>query len=550
MKIGVFSTQDIHGGAAKASQRLCEGLITWGIDVDYLVKYKRSKLSYAKQISYEYNSDLLGHAVQSEYIRPNRTECSNTYFSFSYSNASIESILDRYDLINLHWIETFLSQKNLYEIVQCHKPIVWTLHDMKPFTGGCHYNAGCMGFQSECYSCIQLKDDPHKLPSIILQMKRKILAEANLTVVAPSRWLANEAKKSSLFKNFDIHVIPNGIDSNLFKPYDKSFMKKKFGFNKNDIVLMFGAMNHNDKRKGYKELILALEKLIVPDTKIIKALFVGEKADKNFPIPTVSLGFIATDQEMAEVYSAADIFIIPSLEDNFPNTILEAFSCAIPIIGFDTGGISDIVDETNGIVVPKGNIDALANAMSELIHQPEKIKILGENGREKILNQYQLGHQAEAYRLLFSEIIANTHNYNEILQWYDDTKLDGIVGYSLKSSQIIFKQSNDFPKQIRAFYTFFKNLLSNNEKYIIYGNGSIGKMIASILGENIVGFIDQISLSNSYSRENLLTFNELKLVNYDKIIISVFGEERQIEQYLLLHLDIESDKIIKFQHSL
>ncbi len=549
MKIGVFSTQDIHGGAAKASQRLCEGLITYGMEIDYLVKYKKSKLSYVRQIDYEYNLDELGRMVQAVYIRPNRTEYSNTYFSFSYSNASIRSILDGYDLINLHWVETFFSQKNLYEIVQSYKPIVWTLHDMKPFSGGCHYSAGCIEFQSGCSSCLQLEHDPHKLPATVLQMKRQILSEANLTIVTPSRWLANEAKKSLLFKKFDIRVIPNGIDSNLFRPYDKNLMKEKFGFDKNDIVLMFGVMNHNDKRKGYKELLLALEKLAVSDAITVKALFVGEKADENFPIPTVSLGFIATDEDMAKVYSAADVFIIPSLEDNFPNTILEALSCAIPVIGFDTGGISDIVDESNGIVVHKGNITELANAIGELIQQPEKMKLLGKNGRAKILAQYQLKHQAEAYSQLFTNLITKPYYYNEILQEYDDTALDGVVGYSLKRSPIFLKQPKNFSKQIREFYAFFKNHLSDNEKYIIYGNGSIGKMIASILGKNAIGFIDQTSLSNLYSSENMLTSDELKLVNYDKIIISVFGNEHQIEQYLLSHLHIESDKIIKFTYS-
>lgn len=548
MKIGVFSTQDIHGGAAKASHRLCEGLIEYGVDTDYLVKHKKSQLGYVKPIGFDCHSDMLSHAVQTEYIRPNRTECSNTYFSFSYSHAFIEAVLSDYDLINLHWIETFLSYKNLYEIVQSGKPVVWTLHDMKPFTGGCHYNAHCMEFQAECFSCTQLTSDPHKLPATVLQLKKSILSQANLTIVTPSRWLADEASKSELFNKFDIHVIPNGVNSNLFRPYDKGLMKEKFGFDKNDVVLMFGVMNHNDIRKGYKELVLALEKLVIPDTMSVKALFVGEPANNDFPIQTVSLGLITTDQEMAEVYSAADIFIIPSLEDNFPNTILEALSCATPVIGFNTGGIPDIVDKTNGVVVPKGDIDELANAIDELIQKPETMKMLGQNGRMKILAQYQLNHQAEAYHQLFKELIAKPHRHYDALTKYDDTVLDGVIGHSLKHSQTFLKQQNGFPKQIREFYAFFHKLVSNDERYVIYGNGSIGKMIASILGKHAIGFIDQSSLMHSNMGENMFSADGLEALRYDKIIISVFGNERQIERYLLDKLDIKSEKIIKFPY--
>lgn len=539
LKVAIFSTEDIHGGAARASARLGYGLLKDNrVDLTYYVKNKKEDVPTTKFL--ESNDNMLidvEQMVQHHYINTNRTDLSNTFFSFSYNGVKLKN-LDSYDILNLHWIEKFISLDNLYELSRVNKPIVWTLHDMKPFTGGCHYSSNCNDFMKNCEECSQLVNDSQNLTSSVLNIKHKIFKDANITIVSPSVWLAEEAKKSLLFKNKRVEVIPNGVDSAVFKPMNKVLAKKELGIGENTIVLTFGVMNHAEKRKGFSELIdvIKLLKEKIKNLNVI-ALFFGTSCDVDFPIPVVNIGAVCDDKKLSIIYSAADIFILPSLEDNLPNTILESLSCETPVVAFDTGGAKDIINDNNGKIVPKGDVQSLSDEIYNLIIHKDLREQKGKNGRKLIVSKYQLNHQADAYIKLFQELKNKKFDYVEN-KLDINSNFDGLVGYTIRERKIDNSRRLDFSKDYNILYNQIDKLKNNNYEYVIYGYGTIGKTTQSLIPEKIVDYVD-IANEEKHPR-NLVS------MKFDKIIISVLGREDSIIKYLVEELGIKRDIIITF----
>lgn len=534
MKIALFSTEETNGGAARATNRLHLGLLqNSDVDVTFYVKNKSSDLNNIKEIKTKDKFlESIEQLVNRRYIQDNRTGVSNTLFSFSYCDSDFEC-MHEFDVINLHWVERFVSLNNLNELVQSGIPIVWTLHDMKPFTGGCHYSATCKEYLYRCENCEQLLNDTQELSSKVLDAKKKILEQSNITIVTPSVWLANEAKKSSLFHNKNIVVIPNSIEANIFKPMDKAEAKMTLGISPDNIVLAFGALSHTEKRKGFQELLISMNQLArTIDTDRIIALFFGNESSNNFPFRVVNIGNISDDEKLALAYNAADLFILPSLEDNFPNTILEAMSCATPVIAFDTGGVQDIVSEENGKVVPYADTSALCDEVRFLIVEKEIRIKKGILARHLIEKKYQIHHQAEAYLNLFNSL-------RKVKEPYLFDKLDVNADfYNLLMSVTKKHVNNNQLKFSEDFGTFFNQILAlkdSSDTYVLYGYGTVGKTIASLMPEKIVGFVDKFD--KKHHPKNL------KSMKYDKLLITVLGREKSILADLM-DIGIELEKVV------
>ena len=419
MKIAIVSTQATHGGAARASMRLHTGMLEKKIDSVYLVKYGGKELPSTKQLKVDKLDDIIERVVQKFYINPNRSSLTDTYFSFNYTNVNSSNnrpILEA-DIINLHWIDKFIGDKSLKYMVENNKPIVWTLHDEKPYTGGCHYTAGCTNFQENCDNCPQMEETMFSVASKALESKIEILRNANLTIVTPSQWLAKEARKSSLFKNCRVECIPNSIELDIFKPYNKQDVKNELGMPSDSITIMFGAHDNKSKRKGFSYLLDAM-KLCLNDNnfmsmcndKKLNIVTVGiPNSDISaLPIDVYDFGFIDDDIKMAKIYSATNLFILPSLEDNLPNTMLEAYACETMVIGFDTGGIPDVVkDNINGYVVEKADSKALSESILKAINNPDIMTKFGQVGRNLINEKFKLSDQTNSYLNLFNDILDN-----------------------------------------------------------------------------------------------------------------------------------------------
>ncbi|MCX6253813.1 MAG: glycosyltransferase [Bacteroidia bacterium] len=422
-----ISTNDIVGGASIACHRLYQGFKSINQECKLLVQYKSSNdpdiiIAPSKKL---YPANWFGQNIDSfifsNYIELNRSLLTNTYFSFSYPGLSIYDlpILKNADVINLHWIENFLSPLSIAQLGLLKKPIVWTLHDQKPFTGGCHYDAGCQGFINIfCLNCPQLNLDPYGLPNAVLKDKFNLFKSLNLTIVTPSQWLAKEAKKSILFKNLRVEVIPYSIDTPLYRPKNKDIAKKSLNIDPSVTTLLFGAVNSKEERKGFKYLLEAIDyatKNPLMSRKIeekkICIICMGEPDESisKFHIPIINTNYLFNDEQIVNIYNASDIFILPSTEDNLPNGIMEAMACGTPVIAFNIGGVPDLVNKETGILVEPRNITELAESIVTLILNQDMRMKFGDASRKLIETKYNLSTQALSYITLFDDII--NHNY-------------------------------------------------------------------------------------------------------------------------------------------
>lgn len=436
MKIVQINTFDIQGGAARAAYRLHKGLVQIGQDEKMLVLKKDSNDPNVISFNITENKDgniieelRLYGAIQESYINKRRTNISNTIFSLPYCGydlAGFESVKSA-DVINIHWINYFQSLDSIRKLLSIGKPVVWTLHDQWAFTGGCHYSTDCNRYVNDCSNCPQLISDPFNVASSVLKDKLEMLNAVNLTIVTPSKWLGECARKSILFKNRRVEVIPYSLETDEFVPAKKAEAKQKLDILPDTTTLLFGAAYGQEKRKGFEELFEAM-KICIKNKEFsemlengkLKILSFGHSGNDLdvFDFPVKRLGYISSDSEISNAYSAADIFILPSLEDNLPNTLLESMSCGTAVIGFDVGGIPDVlINDVTGKLVPAKNIEKMAEAILDLVFDAEKREALSENCRKLISDKFALEVQAKNYVNLYSELLrSQTRNTSPALE--------------------------------------------------------------------------------------------------------------------------------------
>jgi glycosyltransferase involved in cell wall biosynthesis len=306
-------------------------------------------------------------------------------------------------LVHLNWVGTSLLR--IEELARLNVPVVWTLHDAWPFTGGCHYTGDCERFKQQCGNCPQLasavEDD---LSRALWRRKQRAFARMDLTVVAPSRWLAQLARQSSLLLGRRVEVIPNGLDTDVFKPVDKNAAKAYFGVDPAHPVLLFGARWLTDRRKGGDLLRDAIARLDFPCT-----LLVFGEGDPLLPATALVavrvLGNLSDDISLALVYSAADVFVCPSREDNLPNTVAEALACGTPCAAFDVNGLPDMIEHmrTGWLAKPFDAGDLAAGIKWLATHpQPEQLR---RAARDKALKDYGMAVMVQRYASLYAELL-------------------------------------------------------------------------------------------------------------------------------------------------
>jgi glycosyltransferase involved in cell wall biosynthesis len=316
----------------------------------------------------------------------------------------------RPDIINLHWVSAgFLRIESLRKLKA---PLVWTLHDMWPFTGGCHLSHDCIKFTGSCGACPILKSSrDFDLSRWIWRRKARVWKNLNLTIVTPSRWLAKRARISSLFKNFRIEIIPNGLDSRVFRPIDKKIARDALGIPEGQKIVLFGSVHpESDANKGFQLLKRALqaikEQRKVGDITCLIFGVSGPRKNLDIGLSMHYLGFLHDDITLALAYSAADAFILPSLQENLPNTVMEALSCGTPCVAFNAGGTPEmIVHKKNGYLAHPFDVEDLGRGILWVLGNEARSKALSEYARKKAQREFDLGIQAKCYRALFDEII-------------------------------------------------------------------------------------------------------------------------------------------------
>ncbi|MFA6275921.1 MAG: glycosyltransferase [Pedobacter sp.] len=418
LKVVHLNTYDGNGGAGRACLRLSDALKANGVDSKVLVYYKfgqNPKIdTFSKNIFTK--ARAIFNIMAERYLAKLFVKAVKTPFSLQWFGKSIVNHpeLKSADIIHLHWVNHgFLSPKFLAELDELEKPIVWTFHDSNAFTGGCHVRYSCEHFHRQCGDCPILRlsgknDISHKN----WLRKQKAYSELNFHIVAPSNWMANSVKQSSLLGVRKISVIPNTLEIDVFKPYVKAEAKKILKIPAHHFVLMSGFMpSKNDKHKGTQYLIDALNELAarpeIPNEQIELVIF-GNKDEKNapdFPFKTTFLGHVSKDDHLAKCYAAADAFITPSLEDNLPNTVMESLACATPVIAFKTGGIPDMVIHLkNGYLANYESATDLADGIEWLFLHEDKEAVQKE-ARRTILNHFAPALIADEHEELYQSLL-------------------------------------------------------------------------------------------------------------------------------------------------
>jgi len=412
MKVLLINSSDIQGGAARAAYRLHKGLKYIGVNSQMLVQKKSSddKTVFAPKTKL---SKGIARAKRSVDLLPLKfyPQRINTTYSLSWLADTIVPKVNEInpDIINLHWINAGFMQ--IETIAKLKRPLVWTLHDMWPFTGGCHYSGDCEGYLKSCGGCPQLGSSKNwDLSSWIWQRKAKAWRDLNLTIVTPSTWLANCARSSSLFKDLQIEAIPNGVDTQMYRPINKRVARELLNLPQDKQLILFGALRAtSDKRKGFHLLKPALEGLSKSGWKDSLELAVfGASQPENppdFGLRTHYLGTCNDDISLALVYSAADVFVLPSTEENLANTVMEAIACGTPCVAFNIGGTSDMIEhEINGYLAQPFKVEDLAQGIAWLLENPERYEKLSYRAREKAEQNFTQEIQARRYLSVFNNI--------------------------------------------------------------------------------------------------------------------------------------------------
>lgn len=402
------NTYQWRGGAARAAWRLFSGIRSVRPDSRFLTLYRddhddgvvgldRSSRrgKQARRMEQRERSVLKAY--------PDRDE--SCFFSPAVRPNPARIRLDQFHptLVHLHWITRGLL--DVEELRQLDCPIVWTLHDAWAFTGGCHYTGNCEGFLNTCGCCPQLgSDDPNDLSRQLMRKKMTAYDGLDLTIVAPSNWLASVARQSALFAGSRVEVIPNGLDTERFSPRDRAEARVRLGLSDQFPVFLFGASLTGDKRKGGDILLAALEQLDFPSTLLT---FGDKSGTPSIPahVHLHALGEVSDDELLADAYSAADVFVCASREDNLPNTVAEALACGTPCLAFAINGLPDMIKhKVTGWLATPFETSSLAEGLQWLANHPQP-NVLRVAAREKALADYKLETAVDRYAALYASLI-------------------------------------------------------------------------------------------------------------------------------------------------
>lgn len=413
MKIAQLSTHDIQGGAARAAYRLHKGLLSGGADSCMLVQTKMGDdTTVLGPISkFDKGLALLRPTLDQLPLNLYRSRKKSVFYPAWFPENNWKHIQHiNPDIVHVHWIcEGFVRIENIRKF---QKPIVWTLHDSWPFTGGCHIPFNCLRYQNSCGKCPYLgSNKENDLSHRIWKRKNRSWKDVNLTVVTPSRWLSECAQRSSLFRNRRVEVIPNGINISIYKPFDKLFARDIWGLPRDKRLILFGAMSStSDSNKGFHLLQPALLKMNYIDSSFNTELIVfgdSEPASPpDFGMKTHYMGRLHDDVSLALLYAAADVFIAPSIHENLSNVVLETLACGTPCVAFNIGGMPDMIEhKKNGYLARPFEPEDLAHGISWVLKEKERLKQLSRAAREKSEEEFSVELMAERYIELYEELL-------------------------------------------------------------------------------------------------------------------------------------------------
>ena len=403
-RIACLATHAGHaGGAAIAMERLAAGLRAAGAEVEIVTEADMPAAPAAARRFERLVRRGIRHA---------RTPLSNTLFTADWPAWDVAGhpSVAAADLVNVHWVAGFLSAAGIRRLVESGRPVAWTLHDMRPFTGGCHYSSGCAGFTAECRACPQLVSHLHALPARSLARAGRRLAGVPLEFIAPSRWLAGELMRSRLFDEAShrVRVIPNGIDLERYAPGDRPAARRRLGLPAEGLAILLGSVSLDEQRKGAR---LAAEAVARAAVELARRGRAAPPVVVTYGAGELSIPGVACRQlgrlDQAGVVAAlqgCDLHLTMAREDNLPNTVMEALACGLPVVATRAGGHPEMVaDGREGWLVDIDDAAAAAATLVRVAEDPAAVPASGGRGRERAEREWDARLQARRYLDLAAE---------------------------------------------------------------------------------------------------------------------------------------------------
>lgn len=415
MNVLMLNEADGGGGAAKAAFRLNHGMRELGIDARLLVKTKKTDDPGVVSTATPTGKMLQGLRVHLDML-PVRCYPNQPLLNFSPAwlpdglTGQVAAINP--DLVHLHWLTAgFIRLETLKKLGDLNKPLLWTLHDSWVFTGGCHVPFACTRYQQKCGACPVLGSSADRdLSRRIWERKKKAWDGLNLTVITPSRWLADCAKSSSLFQDVRVEVIPNGLDLKTFRPIDKRLAREALSLPQDKNLVLFGGAGINlQANKGFNLLISALQPLAATlwgkQAELVVFGLSGPDGERLSGFKENYLGWLHDESSLVAAYSAADLFVIPSIMENFPNTALEAMACGTPCVAFNQGGMAQLVDHMrSGYLARPYEVNDLMRGIRLLLEDDELRSEMARNARQKVEENFAMDTVCKTYIALYREL--------------------------------------------------------------------------------------------------------------------------------------------------
>lgn len=437
MKVLYVNTNDNSGGAARAAMRIMQGVQQHGVEAQMLVKEKHTQdiaVVSLKQFLPErrlyHIAEWVVQKIKNKYYHwlwlPYRKTKENVFMSDSRGTRLGGALLKLdYDILHLHWInQRFIKLQDIPK----DKPIVWTMHDSWPFCGVCHYFLDCKKYQTHCGDCPMLHSNKEKdLAYRVFNRKMHAYNGLNMHIVTPSRWLGECAKRSTLLEQFSVIVIPNCLDTEVFRPLLEQEVDERFSVavernpalqavkrvaeekSKKPLILYGAVAAATDKIKGFKYLLSALQLLDQQCFDANLIVFGASKSDLPMQFEHINVhfvGYISDTDTLVTLYNLADLMVVPSLTENLSCAIMESMSCATPVCCFTIGGNSDMVEHlSNGYLAKEKDAEDLALGISWCLDN-NKDGSLSAAARQKVLDNYTIERVGKMYAELYESIIS------------------------------------------------------------------------------------------------------------------------------------------------
>ena len=413
MKVLIVNTSERAGGAAVAANRLMKALNNSGVKARMLVRDKESDaltvVGLPKTLATQRHFLLERLSI---YLRLHFRRKHLFEIDIANSGADITRLREfrEADIIHLHWInQGMLSLNGIRKILDSGKPVVWTMHDIWPATAICHLTLDCRKFTTQCSRCKYLPGggSTNDLAATVWRRKQRMVADESIFYVACSRWLEREAKASALLRGQKITSIPNPIDTHIYKRGDKREARRRLGLPEEGRLLLFVSQRVTNRNKGMDYLIEACRRLSGCEVVILGGH--AEEVVGQLPLKAHPLGYVSDEQRIVAVYQAVDVFVLPSLSENLPNTIMEAMACGVPCVGFRVGGIPEEIDHrVNGYVAQYRDAADLSRGIQWILQEAD-YEQLSHNAVQKVAQSYSQQSVALKYLDVYQQAMAFKH---------------------------------------------------------------------------------------------------------------------------------------------